>query len=176
MTEPNNGVYIRDVTSDDEAELVRVNRASRSLHEPWISPPIDRVGFRHYLDRIRRSDHCGKIIRRRSDHAIVGVININNIVRGSFLSASLGYYANAELAGSGLMREGLRQLIDFAFTELRLHRLEANIQADNRRSIELVRSHGFEFEGVSPAYLFIDGAWRDHERWTLIDRRSTLLP
>lgn len=169
-------VYIRDVTSDDESELIRVNRASRALHEPWISPPVDRIGFRHYLDRTRRDDHCGKIIRTRADHAIVGVININNIVRGSFLSASLGYYANADLAGTGLMREGLKILLDHAFSELRLHRLEANIQTDNTRSISLVRSQGFQFEGVSPEFLFIEGAWRDHERWTLIDRRSTLLP
>ncbi|MCR9277415.1 MAG: GNAT family N-acetyltransferase [Pseudomonadaceae bacterium] len=169
-------IYIRDVLPSDESELIATNRASRALHAQWISPPVDRVGFQHYLDRIRRSDHIGKIIRRRADHALIGVVNINNIVRGSFLSASLGYYANAELNGRGYMRVGLKRVVEHAFIDLRLHRLEANIQSANLPSIALVKALGFQFEGISPAYLFIDGAWRDHERWTLIDARTSLLP
>lgn len=169
-------IYIRDVLPSDETELISANQRSRRLHAQWIAPPIDRVGFHHYLERIRRSDHIGKIVRRHGDHALIGVVNINNIVRGSFLSASLGYYANAEFNGRGYMRLGLQRVVEHAFTDLRLHRLEANIQSANLPSIALVKALGFQFEGISPAYLFIDGAWRDHERWTLIDSRGSLLP
>lgn len=171
-----NSIYIRDVLPSDETELITANRRSRKLHAQWISPPIDRVGFHHYLERVRRSDHIGKVIRRRGDHALIGIVNINNIVRGSFLSASLGYYANAEFNGRGYMRMGLQRVVEHAFIDLRLHRLEANIQSANLPSIALVKTLGFQFEGISPAYLFIDGAWRDHERWTLIDTRPSLLP
>jgi len=100
--------------------------------------------------------------------AIAGVININNIVRGSFLSASLGYYAGAPFAGQGLMREGLELVKGYAFYTLGLHRLEANIQPGNERSIRLVESLGFECEGYSPRFLMINGRWRDHERWALL--------
>jgi [ribosomal protein S5]-alanine N-acetyltransferase len=57
--------------------------------------------------------------------------------------------------------------VRYAFGELRLHRLEANIQPGNRSSLGLVRRLGFRREGYSPEMLFIDGAWRDHEQWAI---------
>jgi ribosomal-protein-alanine N-acetyltransferase len=74
------------------------------------------------------------------------------------------------------MREGLELVKRYAFAELGLHRLEANIQPDNAASIGLVKRCGFSYEGTSPAFLFIAGQWRDHERWTTWDPRRTLHP
>jgi ribosomal-protein-alanine N-acetyltransferase len=65
------------------------------------------------------------------------------------------------------LREGLIQVLDRAFREYGLHRLEANIQPDNTRSIQLVKGLGFELEGYSPKYLKLAGRWRDHERWAI---------
>ena len=74
------------------------------------------------------------------------------------------------------MQAGLTQLVDYAFSTMGLHRLEANIQPDNLRSQELVRRCGFEYEGLSKNFLFLDGAWRDHQRWCVIDSRTKLRP
>jgi ribosomal-protein-alanine N-acetyltransferase len=71
----------------------------------------------------------------------------------------------------GLMREGLGLTLRFAFRQLRLHRLEANIQPGNERSIALVKSLGFQQEGFSPRYLKISRQWRDHERWAILRER-----
>lgn len=62
-----------------------------------------------------------------------------------------------------------------AFGELDLHRLEANIQPDNERSIRLVVRLGCRREGYSPRYVKVAGKWRDHERWALLaeDWQST---
>ena len=65
------------------------------------------------------------------------------------------------------MEAGLRAMLREAFGRLGLHRLEANIQPDNARSIALVGRLGFRLEGLSPGYLKIRGDWRDHERWAL---------
>ena len=100
--------------------------------------------------------------------ALVGVVNISEIVRGSFQSAYLGYYAFEPFAGQGLMRQGLTQVVAHAFNKMKLHRLEANIQPSNTASIWLVKRLGFKREGLSPRYLKIGGRWRDHERWTLL--------
>ena len=172
MTAPR--VYLRKVHGSDRGEIIDLARAGRALHDPWISPPRTPHAFRLYLRRTQREDHEGLLVCLQETHEIAGVINLNNIVRGSFLSASLGYYAAARLAGQGYMAEGLNLVKDYAFGELGLHRIEANIQPDNSRSINLVRRCGFEREGASRAFLFIDGAWRDHERWAFVDHRSTM--
>jgi ribosomal-protein-alanine N-acetyltransferase len=61
----------------------------------------------------------------------------------------------------------MRLLVRHAFTAMKLHRLEANIQPGNQASIALVKRCGFEREGYSPRYLKIGGRWRDHERWAI---------
>jgi ribosomal-protein-alanine N-acetyltransferase len=173
---PQTRAYLRRVDAQDRDEFLRLMRVSRHLHQPWISPPLTDLAFAHYVSRANRDDHEGLLVCQREDDVIAGVININNIVRGSFLSASLGYYAGAPYAGRGLMREGLELVKRHAFENLGLHRLEANIQPDNERSISLVRQCGFQHEGMSRDFLFIDGKWRDHQRWTCVDPRTTLRP
>lgn len=167
-------VYLRPVARRDRSEFLDLMQRSRGLHAPWIQPPLSSLAFHNYLARTHRDDHEGLLVCDRREDTILGVVNINNIVRGSFLSASLGYYAGAPYAGRGYMREGLELVKRHAFDELGLHRLEANIQPDNAASLALVQRCGFFYEGLSPAFLFIAGAWRDHERWTACDPRDTL--
>jgi ribosomal-protein-alanine N-acetyltransferase len=104
--------------------------------------------------------------RTKERHA-AGTVNINSIIRGRYQGASLGYAAFAPSAGQGYMTEGLTIALQHAFTDLRLHRLEANIQPANKASLALARRLGLRYEGLSHAYLYIDGAWRDHERWAI---------
>ncbi len=139
---------------------------SRRLHGSWVTAPSSSAEYRLYLKERNGPRHvkffvCDDVGR------ICGVINLSEIVRGSFQSAYLGYYALSPHAGKGLMSAGLELVIAHAFGELELHRLEANIQPKNRRSIELVRRAGLRCEGLSPRYLKIAGRWRDHERWAL---------
>ena len=169
-------VYLRPVTRRDRIEFLDLMQQSRQLHEPWIQPPLSSLSFHNYLARTQRDDHEGLLVCTRDTDSIAGVVNINNIVRGSFLSASLGYYAGAPFAGLGYMNEALELVKRYAFGNRGLHRLEANIQPDNVRSIALVKRCGFAFEGTSPGFLFIGGAWRDHERWTACDPRKSLHP
>lgn len=92
---------------------------------------------------------------------------MSQIFYQAFQNAYLGYFVDVDFAGQGLMSEGVRLAIDYAFYTLGLHRVEANIQPENRASINLVKRLGFTKEGFSRRYLKIKGEWRDHERWAL---------
>lgn len=148
-------------------EFLRAVRASRSLHRGWVTPPVDRTAYRRFVAGAQSPTRAGFFVIAL-DGSLAGVINVGEIVGGNLQSAYLGYYALEPHAGRGVMRAGLRLVIEHCFGKLRLHRLEANIQPENARSIALVRGLGFRQEGFSPRYLKVCGRWRDHERWALL--------
>jgi ribosomal-protein-alanine N-acetyltransferase len=160
-------VTLRPATSGDEAEFLDLVHASARLHHPWMSPPSTPADFQAYLRRYEQPGEESRLVRLRSTGAIAGMVNINSIIRGRFQCGSLSYAAFAPAAGKGYMTEGVRLAVRHAFEQLRLHRLEANIQPGNHASLSLVRRLGFRREGYSPEMLFIDSAWRDHERWAI---------
>ena len=123
--------------------------------------------YAQYVTRVNDPRFAPFLACRVEDGAIVGFLNISEIVRGSFKSAFVGYGGVAEYAGQGYMTEAMRLLLREAFTTIGLHRLEANIQPENLPSIALAKRSGFELEGFSPRYLKIGGRWRDHERWAI---------
>jgi [ribosomal protein S5]-alanine N-acetyltransferase len=152
----------------DGEELVALNCASRRFHRGLAMPPTTLGRFEQYLERCRRPDSIGLLLRRRADDAILGTIGISQISYGLFRSAYLGYEIGAPFAQQGYMTEGLQLALHYAFVKLKLHRLEANIQPQNRPSLALVARLGFSCEGYSRRYLKIGGQWRDHERWALL--------
>ncbi|MBG9386838.1 GNAT family N-acetyltransferase [Caenimonas aquaedulcis] len=164
------GVRLDRVSARDQADFLEAAGRSARLHAPWVTAPATPEAFRALVKRSREPANASYVVRHARTGALVGIFNISNIVCGSFHSAYLGYYAFAGHERQGLMREGLRLLLRTAFTELKLHRLEANIQPANAASIALVRSCGFQLEGYSPRYLKIRGRWRDHERWAILAR------
>jgi ribosomal-protein-alanine N-acetyltransferase len=169
-------VTVAAPSAADSEEYVAAVLASRKLHGGWLSPPDSADAFAGYLERAAREDHAGYLIRHRSCGGLVGYANISNIVRGALQSGYLGYGAFAGHEGRGLMTLGLRLVLEDAFGRLALHRVEANIQPANARSLAMARRLGFAREGFSPRYLFIDGAWRDHERWALLADPGTTSP
>lgn len=156
-----------------EDEFLSAVRRSRALHSRLVTPPGTREKYRQYLKSGRSERHANFFVTLQGGGELIGVVNVENIVRGFFKSASLGYYAFDPHFGNGLMREGVELAIVHAFGALKLHRLEANIQPDNLRSKALVQSLGFDLEGYSRRYLKIGGHWRDHERWALLSEEWT---
>ena len=167
-------VYLRPPRKSDAVPFLAAVKASRQLHRGWVQPPSTPARYAAFVRRYSPSrkraapTHVGLVLCRREDDALVGVFNISEIVRGLFNSGYLGYYALNPHAGAGYMTEGLQLVLRVAFTELRLHRLEANVQPTNERSLAFVRGAGFVREGFSRRYVRIGGRWRDHVRLALL--------
>jgi [ribosomal protein S5]-alanine N-acetyltransferase len=153
-------------TRQRERAYLDAVRRSTELHRPWVHPPSTPTGYRAYLRKIRRPTDAGFFVVHTSGE-LAGMINVNEIVRGVFKSAYLGYFAFVPFERQGHMHAAMALALTRIFGTLRLHRVEANIQPGNRASIRLVSRLGFRREGRSERYLKIGGRWRDHERWAL---------
>ena len=99
-------------------------------------------------------------------HAFLGQVAL--LKPDHFPEPELGWFVLKEAESRGIAYEAAQAALTFATSTLNLASLVSYIAPDNSRSIQLARRAGFVFEGVSPAYLYINGAWRDHERWAML--------
>src|SRR2546423_1273315 len=161
-------VFLRPPAIRDREEFIALNRASVRLHRGLVAPPTHPEQFSAFLKRCRRADCVCLLICLVADGAIVGSINLSQIFRGGFQNAYLGYYVGEGHSGQGHMTEAIHLMLRYAFEDLKLHRLEANIQPGNVASIAVVKRTGFVREGYSARYLKICGRWGDHGRWAIM--------
>jgi ribosomal-protein-alanine N-acetyltransferase len=160
-------VYLCTPSRRDREAFISAGKRSRRLHRSWVTTRFNDATFEAYLKRSRKKDQVCFLVRLIDNDALVGVININQIIGGFFHSGFLGYYGFRPFERRGLMTEAMELVLRYAFTKRKMHRLEANIQPGNESSIALVRRCGFRREGLSLRYLNIAGQWRDHERWAI---------
>lgn len=100
---------------------------------------------------------------------VIGTVSITNIIRGVFKSCYLGYKISEDKAGQGLMCEAVKAVVDLAFNQLKLHRIEANIMPHNIASLRMIEKCGFKNEGLASKYLMINGKWEDHIHFVKIN-------
>ena len=94
-------------------------------------------------------------------------------IRGRGLTEAadaMDYSLDAQAQGSGLMDEALQTMLAEMFgPNVHLHRIQAAVRPENLRSRKVLLRLGFEQEGFSRRYLHINGAWRDHEVFALLN-------
>lgn len=182
-------VVLRPPLLADYQSWADLRRRSREFLEPWEpkwgADALSRRVYRARIGRMAREWNAdqgyafhliatgqGDIDAQRG--AVLGGVNLNQVRRLSAQSVSLGYWMGEAYAGKGLMREALDLLLPFAFAAhewgengssavgLGLHRVDAACIPENTRSRRLLARLGFQEIGLAPAYLKINGDWRDH--------------
>ncbi|SDF13010.1 ribosomal-protein-alanine N-acetyltransferase [Blastococcus fimeti] len=136
---------------------------------PWAarhSPPAYRAMRRALARRARAGLSVPFAVR--VDGRLAGQVTVDNVVRGALRSGWLGYWIDRGVAGRGMASLAVALVCDHAFTEMGLHRLQADIRPENVPSQRLVERLGFTREGVLRRYLDIDGEWRDHLAYALL--------
>lgn len=166
-------ILLRYPRSEDFAEFAESARKSRKFHRGLVSPPMDLEKFENYIAANAHDANERFLICLIENDAICGAVNLSQIFRRSFQNAYLGYYLFERFTGKGLMTEAVELVLRYAFRDLKLHRIEANVQPENLPSIAVLKRCGFTHEGFSRKYLKIGGRWRDHERFAIIKENWT---
>jgi len=155
---------IRLLGADDAAELAAVYRANRDFLRPF-EPARDKAFFtvERQRERIEQSLEGDRwmwgIVE---DGAIAGMIALNDVLRGALQLANVGYWVARQHNGRGLASAALAEVVEFAFGEAQLHRLEAGTQPDNVASQRVLERNGFTKFGYARKLLLVEGEWRDH--------------
>lgn len=158
------------------ADFYKKNKAFLMKTEPFHDASFfTAAGQRHLLLAERKAAKKkmqGRFwVQSRQSGDLLGVVALNNIVMGSFCSCFVSYKLGQEYTGQGFAREAMQKLIQIAFEEMGLHRLEANIMPRNLPSLRLAEALGFENEGLAKKYLQIGGVWEDHIHMVLLQEK-----
>jgi len=164
---------LHPVSADDREEFIALARRSLALHRKLIFIPTTAEEFDHYLARFDGVTAVGFLVRLNATQEPAGFVNINGIVREPRPHGSLGYGGFAATAGHGYVAEGVRLAVPYAFQELGLQWLEADVQPTNTASRKVLEQAGFKPVGAAPRPILIDGEWRTHERWVRVAERDT---
>ena len=151
---------IRPLTVADAEEALALRLANREFLAPF-EPVREEAYFtiEAQRERLERSEHGFAIL---DGTAIAGVVFLSNVVHGPFCNANVGYWVDQARNGRGLATRAVAEVVDLAFGELGLHRLEAGTLVDNVASQRVLEKNGFERIGLARRYLKIAGDWRDH--------------
>lgn len=168
MTDTGAGVRLRPLREDDAPAALAYAVENRVFLEEWepvrdgswftleaqladIQAGVaDEAADRRYAFGIFRGDD------------LVGRITLNQVVRGVFQNAYLGYSIAQRWNGHGFATEAVGQALEYAFGEAGLHRVQAAVMPRNTGSIRVLEKNGFREEGYAVGYLCINGVWEDH--------------
>jgi [ribosomal protein S5]-alanine N-acetyltransferase len=164
------GVILRIPQVTDYAEWAALREQSRDFLTPWeptwpaddLSRSAFRRRIRRYAEDLRTDQSYAFLITRSTDNTLLGGLTLANIRRGVAQAGSLGYWMGLPHVRKGHMTAAVRAIIPFAFSTLRLHRVEAACIPTNAASIRLLENTGFVREGYARDYLCINGMWQDH--------------
>jgi len=129
--------------------LMNLNRQYLREWLPWLDNNRSIEDTEEFLRdsleqfRINNGFQCG-IWFQGELAGVIGYHKIDWVNRAT----SIGYWLGARFQGMGLMTKVCRVLIDYAFNELRLNRVEIRCAVENKKSRAIPERLGFKKEGV----------------------------
>lgn len=163
---------IRPFVPADVDELLALRIANRPFTEPF--EPRRHPSFYTAAGQAQEialderawtvgTGYAFAVLDRAAGDRIAGRVALANVVRGAWGNATLGYWVDEAVRGSGHATAAVRCVLRFAFLEAGLHRVQPAIMPRNAPSRRVVEKAGFRHEGRALRYLEIDGVWEDHD-------------
>lgn len=159
-------------TSDFEAVHAYARDPMVSRFQSW--GPNSEDDTREFLTKARSSSQ--KTNPRDFELAIV-LRDLNRIVGGCGLHGrrlevreyEIGWTLNPEFWRRGIGSEAVRAVVEYAFLELKAHRLYALIDPENTASVKLAEKVRFRPEGLQRSDRLVRGVWRDSLIYGLVE-------
>ena len=163
-------LILRRQAPEDYREWERLRRLSRPSLEPyeaaWTPSALSPQQYAAQTAHTRKQWLAGRgysfHLFSGADQNLLGSLDLMDIRRGSRCTATFGYWLGTPYVGQGLMHEACLAALAFAFTRLKLRRLEASCMPANTKSLTLLQKLGFRIIGTAQAYLLIAGRPEDH--------------
>lgn len=171
-------IGLRPIKKRDRRAWHEVRVRNREWLAPWEASNPDPSGrlpsFSEMVRGLNSQARAGNalpfVITELDDDGVAklaGQLTVSNIIWGSAMMATAGYWVDQNRAGRGVVPTALALATDHCFQNLGLHRMEINIRPENEPSLRVVEKLGFRDEGLRPNYLHINGAWADHRSFAL---------
>lgn len=96
-----------------------------------------------------------------------GVVSIYNLHK-AYKKAEIGYWFFPQFWGKGIAKEGLKAMLQFMDTTLKLHRIAAEVEPENKASVKLLQALGFKQEGVLVDFEYRNNTYNNLEIWAKI--------
>ena len=183
-------VLLRPLVADDFEQWRDVRRRGGEWLTRWEPRPA--AGIPDAVEDPRAfAARCGARDRERQmgsgygfgvfvDGRFAGEVNLNNVQRGAFQNAYVGYWIDRALAGHGYTPEAVVTVFRFGFEDAELHRLQVAVVPRNKPSRRVAEKLALREEGTALRYLEINGRWEDHIRYAItaeewVERRAAYL-
>lgn len=165
-------IFLRPLRFRDRTQWNRVRAENREWLSPWEAtiPPISQESYKElpsFYEMVKILNHEARQGRSLSfaiwqGKNLIGQISLGGIIYGAMRGGHIGYWIDRNYANRGYTTKAVEILTQYAFDELKLHRVEINLRPENASSRRVAEKAGYIFEGERPRYLHIDGQWRDH--------------
>jgi RimJ/RimL family protein N-acetyltransferase len=163
-------IFLRPFTIGDAGALHELQNENRDFFEQFAEERNkDFYTMEAHLKRIIRYEEDSKNDLSynfgifTNDGVLVGSISLFQVLRGSLQSAFIGYFLDEKHNGKGYTTEAAKLIVEYAFNELKLHRIEAGVMPHNLASIRVLEKSGFHKEGLALKNVKINGKWEDHQ-------------
>lgn len=167
-----NEIYLKLLEVSDAENTVKLERENKDFFQMYS--PLREDDFYTLEGQQNRIQKNCELMEQDQSYSfgiflnvdrLIGAIHLSEVVRGPLQSAWLGYNLDKSENGKGYMTEAVRLIVNYAFNDLKLHRIEAGVMPRNLGSIKVLEKAGFEKEGIARKNVRINGVWEDH--WTL---------
>jgi [ribosomal protein S5]-alanine N-acetyltransferase len=164
-------VVLRELRASDAPSLFAMLTTEEVSR--FISPPPSTVeGFERFISWTLRQRAAGAYacfaVTLQGHDTAIGIFQIRETEPG-FRSAEWGFAIGSPFWGTGVFQDGAQLVLDFAFTTIGVHRLEARAAVRNGRGNGALRKMGAVQEGLLRQSFRKNGEYLDQTLWTLLE-------